>query len=690
MGNKESFSKDDYYMHIQLIGIKMEKFYERIKNMKIPDKKIKNYWKFDYNEKVNNIKEEIDLYFDKLEERRKLYRENLRNKINDPSVDFREVLIFKIDNFCSENGKEKNEKSKELLSPDIDIIFNRLNKLNFTHFMPIVLLLSTNKNKLILNFDIYKNKYKYIDPRLILVSYYNEESLYIDAIIDKMLLRFCSIHNELGDRFSIKDPNFTCDYDLIEEYFPFNLNIACIGRFGQGKSTGVNCLLGEYKAKESSKGNSQTKQLTYYQVRNQPVRILDIPGFNDEKTIKDAVDKFKFCREEINRLKDNIHIILYFINYLEIRKFEGSEIPILEEIKKHKSSKLIYVITHSCEDMDELDKEVVIDSLKEGLNSIIQDEENILEPSQDNVVFVNFHYDSKAKFQPFGEKELFKKIHDTFTNSNEYKNSLKEKLTKEEIENRALKLREEAKSSLLSNKIFGAAIGAIPGVDWLVQKFLIKKNAVKKIGEKFGIDVKFIDESNKQNDAKQDKNTNLTKEIDGDELVNGTALDNIKEAVKAAGEAGIYINGGHKIVKGIRIFDELTEFSRVVTETVTELRSIEQFALEKANSVTFLQNLFTNTYEVATGLAEKAAQYAEEGIEVVKKANDYKNGALVLQTTGRGMAIIGCVIGVALGGYFTHSFCEETLDKFVDYYKKNAEKLSNSYENAAKYFKNKY
>ena len=46
-------------------------------------------------------------------------------------------------------------------------------------------------------------------------------------------------------------------------------------------------------------------------------------------------------------MKNNIHIILYFFNFYEDRKFGDDEIPIIEEIVNHKSSKIIYVITHS-------------------------------------------------------------------------------------------------------------------------------------------------------------------------------------------------------------------------------------------------------------------------------------------------------------------------------------------------------
>jgi len=170
-----------------------------------------------------------------------------------------------------------------------------------------------------------------------MITKYDEEN---PNNIEPLLLRFCSIHNELGDRFTIGEGNNAEDYDLIEHYYPFNINIAYKGRFGQGKSTGVNAILNEYKAKESSKGSSQTKELTFYQVKNQPIRLLDIPGFEDIETVNQAIEKFQLCGERINKIKDNLHIILYFLNYLEDRTFMNLEVPILEEICKHKNSKV--------------------------------------------------------------------------------------------------------------------------------------------------------------------------------------------------------------------------------------------------------------------------------------------------------------------------------------------------------------
>ena len=62
--------------------------------------------------------------------------------------------------------------------------------------------------------------------------------------------------------------------------------------------------------------------------------------------MNEAIKKFKLCGEKINKIKDNLHIILYFFNYNNERSFANLELPMIEEIIKHQSSKIIYVFTH--------------------------------------------------------------------------------------------------------------------------------------------------------------------------------------------------------------------------------------------------------------------------------------------------------------------------------------------------------
>ena len=189
--------------------------------------------------------------------------------------------------------------------------------------------------------------------------------------------------------------------------------------------------------------------------------------------------------------------------------------------------------------------------------------------------------------------------------------------------------------------------GVIPGVDWLIQKFVIKKNAAKKLGQLFGIDVKFVEEDSKINDKKNSKKESepiekakeknkpdyITASVDedlfalkGEELTKESNSYKIGNSIKVGGEAGAYIGGGTTIGVGIA---------------------------EATSSAT-------------SGMASAL-------------------GA-TLQLVGAGCFIVGALVGVTLGGYFTYTYCEQLLDKFVNYYKENAEKIGNSYNKAAEYF----
>ena len=248
MGNshKDLNSIEDFYMHIQLIGKEMNKFLALISGKAEPSKaksdasqrkKIEDFWDFDYS-KNKDINNQIDDYFSVL---LKLKKENKPRQI-------KEVLVVKIDN---------------PFDIYIEYIFQKLNELREDYCMPIVLFLVVDGKKEI-SYD--KKKYPKVRNNLILSKKYTEEPLYYqdDGYMKNLFIRFCSIHNELGDHFSIGEGKDVIDYDLIRNYYPFNINICVIGRFGQGKSTGVNVLLNEYKAKESSQGGAQTKNLTFY------------------------------------------------------------------------------------------------------------------------------------------------------------------------------------------------------------------------------------------------------------------------------------------------------------------------------------------------------------------------------------------------------------------------------------------
>lgn len=154
-----------------------------------------------------------------------------------------------------------------IFSLEFTFIIENLYSLAQIQYIPIILFLLEYK------LSIDEKEYKRNEQRLIIVIKIWQKK---PKNILPLLLRLYRIHNESGDRFTIHEGEEREDYDLIDYYYNFNINIVCIDRLGQGKSTEVNVILNEWKAKEKGKRSSQTKELAFYQLNNEPIRILDI------------------------------------------------------------------------------------------------------------------------------------------------------------------------------------------------------------------------------------------------------------------------------------------------------------------------------------------------------------------------------------------------------------------------------
>ena len=238
----------------------------------------------------------------------------------------------------------------------------------------------------------------------------------------------------------------------------------------------------------------------------------------------------------------------------------------------------------------------------------------------------------------------------------------------------------------MANKVWGGKVGIIPGLDWVLQKFVVKKNATKKLGQLFGIDVRFVEDNkttdkkkNKEKEKEKEKNKKKEKEkkkdkekekekeseneknkveketpfkeyvtkgmddeqfiLKGEELIEDTKAEKVGNSIRITGEAGGYIGGGVAVDQGI----------------IRAASTIGPTASEGISTAT----------SVAVGV-----------------------GGTALKVVGAGFFVVGAIAGVSLGGYFTHKYCEDLLDKFFEFYKANAKKISNSYLEAEKYFSN--
>ena len=186
------------------------------------------------------------------------------------------------------------------------------------------------------------------------------------------------------------------------------------------------------------------------------------------------------------------------------------EYPIIEEISLYKSTKILYVITHSPKNLEESDKIKVFDRINTGIqeitkNKLLSDKIKMFKATKNNAVFVDFHGDENKSF---GKKELFNKIYDFIIKSEDYKIAIKE-FNEENIIERASKLKAEAESSLLYNKIVGgiASIASLyPLFSYFSSKYIINPNAAnKKLEEIFGFELELINKKEKRNRKKRNR-----------------------------------------------------------------------------------------------------------------------------------------------------------------------------------------
>ena len=177
--------------------------------------------------------------------------------------------------------------------------------------------------------------------------------------------------------------------------------------------------------------------------------------------------------------------------------------------------------------MDEEDKEEKIRNINEGLQNVTKDNSNIyketelgrlLNASSENVVFVNFHRDNKTGFEEFGIENLFQTIYNHFVETEDYINSTKTINNDDYIQKQAEKLRAQAEDVLFSHKIWGGLVGIIPGLDLFIQKFLIKKDAAKKVAQIYGIDIKYIGNVKQNNYTDNHKPEYISDSVDKEQL----------------------------------------------------------------------------------------------------------------------------------------------------------------------------
>ena len=374
-----------------------------------------------YNEQLEKIK----LEFSKC--RNEFQKQRIEDKKNVGNIFYEVILV---------NLQKKNDDK-------IIEIFNCFGK-EFDVYCPFIIFLfdeiDANTENQIRNLiiDSEEDDY-YISPLKVFAFKYDRNNIDNNFPLYKRLYRICSYYNQLGDQFIIwmKDKEEPFPYDLISSDYPIYINIFCLGKTGAGKSTFLNKFFNEKRSKEGGTGKSCTSKIIRYGLDGIPIRIYDIPGFEDDKTIELVYNKLKETKEEMNNDRDRIHIILYFIDYSGETLFYEMENKIIDIIKKNNSKiKIIFVLTHCKTDPYNSNKDKkAMNKLKKNIEKIINNigthfgreytiENNYFQENsiiQENLILANFVKDIENGVPEFGFDKIIRTIYNTIINQNNSK-----------------------------------------------------------------------------------------------------------------------------------------------------------------------------------------------------------------------------------------------------------------------------
>ena len=656
MGNEDEPIKQTFDMCVNLIGDSLDHFlycvsnntYESYASQRPEKKSLYDYWDYLYNPGYD--------FFGQLA----ITLNRLKLKKDSLTLDFKECVVVRV---------------SDISAIEIQYVLEKMNSLNREHYIPLMLFLCNSfELEDLKKFNFDQKKYSKIDKRIIFFEKYEADINNPEKMrkIRYRLERFCSYYNELGDRFTIGENDNRNDYDLTEMNFPFTVNICCVGRFGKGKSTGVNCILGEKNAKENKSGTTATMKINYYQVNQFPVKIYDLPGFENDKTVNNAIKQFKYLNDEIRQLQDQIHIFLYFIKSTDERMFTEMEFAIFEQIFQHKDSFVLYVLTHSTE---KTDKKEIYDMINTGVRGVINHHKskkqeiypNDLEYYQniyfkmaatsDNCVFVNFHETDKNKL--YGISDFFEKIVLFVERTDAYRKFQKDSCMNEvefriRIEEEA-KIRKKRAAAIISRHKIGSAIaGLLPGVDYLANRFFIKKDAMRKAGQIFGFDIDELSNSIKYENDKNQKEM----ENKGNNISNNESLMLKEENDKIPRPQA-------SVIKENEEDKEKNELDNINKEKKKER--------DKKIKVSGYGAMYTCS-AVSFGTSIPRILFAVGSV-----------GLLAVSTV---FSVVGCAVGAGVGYYLMKRHCEDLLDQFEQLFIQNADKVSNSLIFGINYLKN--
>jgi len=237
------------------------------------------------------------------------------------------AMIENAFNFISENFNNKNVDGESVIivflkkdnNEELDLISYFEKKSNLKR--PRLFFISNDKT-----IDFYKkfieeNELNFDGKDIQLIK----EEEFENQIMDKLMDCY-KYYYQIGDDEiilpKINDNN-------IEFNLKYTVNLFVTGKPGAGKSTLINLLLNEKKAKESS-GKNTTNKIIKFIKKNSSLAFYDTPGFVSGKDVDDTIKLLKEKVKEMDLYKEKIHGILYLLNSTLVRTMDDNEIDFIK------------------------------------------------------------------------------------------------------------------------------------------------------------------------------------------------------------------------------------------------------------------------------------------------------------------------------------------------------------------------
>jgi GTP-binding protein EngB required for normal cell division/uncharacterized protein (DUF697 family) len=211
-----------------------------------------------------------------------------------------------------------------------------------------------------------------------------------------------------------------------------------VGKPGSGKSSLINLLLNEKRAKEST-GKNTTDKIIKFIKKNTSLAFYDTPGFISGSDVDDTIKLLKEKVQEMDLYKEKIHGILYVLNSSLVRTIDDNEILFIKFLLGY-NIPIFFILNFS--NPRKKKSQIFLKRFLEEINTVFSDNKYI-----NNIFQVNLKRDYDGN-EVFGIGKLMKGIYDYYF---QYKINLNSFNT---IQSKEEKIKEKEIMKIISSSIF--------------------------------------------------------------------------------------------------------------------------------------------------------------------------------------------------------------------------------------------